>query len=90
MSNKELIDEVLTLIVAGHETTAAALTWTWYLVSEHPEAAAMNTGAAQDLGLATQAVGTRDDFGTPLTLSVSISVESRPHRCRHCGVASPS
>src|SRR6202042_2539603 len=39
MSDKELIDEVLTLIVAGHETTAAALTWTWYLVSRHPEAA---------------------------------------------------
>ena len=40
MSDKELIDEVLTLIVAGHETTAAALTWTWYLVSQHPEAQA--------------------------------------------------
>jgi cytochrome P450 len=39
MSDKELIDEVLTLIVAGHETTAAALTWTWYLISQHPEAA---------------------------------------------------
>jgi cytochrome P450 len=38
MSDKELIDEVLTLIVAGHETTAAALTWTWYLVSQHPDA----------------------------------------------------
>jgi cytochrome P450 len=37
MSDKEMIDEVLTLIVAGHETTAAALTWTWYLVSQHPE-----------------------------------------------------
>src|ERR1700676_1154894 len=37
MSDKELIDEVLTLIVAGHETTAAALTWTWYLVSIHPD-----------------------------------------------------
>ena len=40
MSNKEMIDEVMTLIVAGHETTAAALTWTWYLISQHPEAAA--------------------------------------------------
>jgi cytochrome P450 len=40
MSNKELIDEVLTLIVAGHETTAAALTWAWYLISQHPETAA--------------------------------------------------
>jgi cytochrome P450 len=38
MSDKELIDEVLTLIVAGHETTAAALTWTWYLVTQHREA----------------------------------------------------
>ena len=39
MSDKELVDEVLTLIVAGHETTAAALTWTWYLLSCHPQAA---------------------------------------------------
>src|ERR1017187_594890 len=38
MSDKELIDEVLTLIVAGHETTAAALTWAWYLLSIHPDA----------------------------------------------------
>ena len=29
----------MTLIVAGHETTAAALTWTWYLVSQHPAVA---------------------------------------------------
>jgi cytochrome P450 len=40
MSDKEMIDEVLTLIVAGHETTAAALTWTWYLISQNPAAAA--------------------------------------------------
>jgi len=38
MDDRELIDEVLTLIVAGHETTAAALTWTWYLLSENPAA----------------------------------------------------
>ncbi|HLZ97345.1 MAG TPA: cytochrome P450 [Steroidobacteraceae bacterium] len=40
MTNKELIDEVMTLIVAGHETTAAALTWTWYLISQHRDTAA--------------------------------------------------
>jgi cytochrome P450 len=40
MSDREMIDEVLTLIVAGHETTASALTWTWYLLSKHPEVAA--------------------------------------------------
>ncbi len=39
MSDKEMIDEVLTLIVAGHETTASALTWVWYLVSGHPDVA---------------------------------------------------
>jgi enediyne biosynthesis protein E7 len=40
MSDKEIIDEVLTLIVAGHETTAAALTWTWYLIGQNPDTAA--------------------------------------------------
>ena len=37
MSEKELIDEIMTLIVAGHETTASALSWAWYLLSQHPE-----------------------------------------------------
>ncbi|MBS0613441.1 MAG: cytochrome P450 [Proteobacteria bacterium] len=40
MEERELIDEVLTLVVAGHETTAAALTWTWYLLSQHRDAQA--------------------------------------------------
>jgi cytochrome P450 len=39
MSERELIDEILTLVVAGHETTASALNWTWYLLSQHPEVA---------------------------------------------------
>jgi cytochrome P450 len=33
-------NEVVMLILAGHETTANALTWTWYLLAEHPAAAA--------------------------------------------------
>jgi cytochrome P450 len=40
MSERQLIDEVLTLVVAGHETTASGLNWTWYLLSRHPEAEA--------------------------------------------------
>ncbi|MHB1872697.1 MAG: cytochrome P450 [Steroidobacteraceae bacterium] len=36
MSERELIDEVLTLVVAGHETTASGLNWTWYLLAQHP------------------------------------------------------
>ena len=35
MAERQLIDEVLTLVVAGHETTASALNWTWYLLSQH-------------------------------------------------------
>ena len=37
MAERQLIDEVLTLVVAGHETTASGLNWTWYLLSQHPE-----------------------------------------------------
>jgi enediyne biosynthesis protein E7 len=40
MGERELIDEIMTLIVAGHETTASGLNWTWYLLSQHPEAEA--------------------------------------------------
>jgi cytochrome P450 len=38
VSAPEVRDEVVTLIVAGHETVAATLTWTWVLLAEHPEA----------------------------------------------------
>ena len=38
MPDKQLLDEIMTLIVAGHETTASALNWLWYLLSQHPEA----------------------------------------------------
>jgi cytochrome P450 len=37
MSDEQVRDEVMTLFVAGHETTANALTWTWYLLAKHPE-----------------------------------------------------
>ncbi|MGO0059288.1 cytochrome P450 [Brevibacillus fluminis] len=37
MSDKQVRDEVMTIFVAGHETTANTLSWTWYLLSQHPE-----------------------------------------------------
>ena len=37
MSDLQLRDEALTIFLAGHETTANALTWTWYLLSQHPD-----------------------------------------------------
>jgi cytochrome P450 len=38
MSDEQVRDEVLTLFLAGHETTANALLWTWYLLSQNTEA----------------------------------------------------
>jgi len=40
MSDEHVRDEALTLFLAGHETTADALTWAWYLLSQNPEAEA--------------------------------------------------
>lgn len=40
MSDEQLRDEVMTLLLAGHETTANALSWTWLLLSQNPEAEA--------------------------------------------------
>ncbi|GAB3663738.1 cytochrome P450 [Ramlibacter alkalitolerans] len=37
MAERALVDEALTLIIAGHETTASTLNWTWYLLSQHPQ-----------------------------------------------------
>jgi cytochrome P450 len=63
MSNKELIDEVMTLIVAGHETTAAALTWTWSLIGQHRDTAAQLEAEADAVAL-----------GTPLGLDAAESL----------------
>jgi cytochrome P450 len=40
MSDRQLRDEVVTILVAGYETTATTLAWTWHLLGEHPEAEA--------------------------------------------------
>ena len=38
MTNEQLRDEAMTLFLAGHETTANALTWAWHLLAQNPEA----------------------------------------------------
>src|SRR5215204_5625944 len=38
MSDKQLRDELMTIFLAGHETTAVALTWAFYLLAQNPEA----------------------------------------------------
>ena len=36
MTDEQIRDEVLTIFLAGYETVANALTWTWYLLSQNP------------------------------------------------------
>lgn len=40
MTDEQVRDEIMTMFLAGHETTATALTWTMYLLAAHPEAEA--------------------------------------------------
>jgi cytochrome P450 len=48
VTDEQIRDEVMTLFMAGHETTANLLTWTLYLLAKHPEADARLGSAARD------------------------------------------
>lgn len=50
MSDMQLRDEALTIFLAGHETTANALTWTWYLLSQNPEVEARMHAEVDSIG----------------------------------------
>jgi cytochrome P450 len=49
MSDEQLRDELMTLFLAGHETTANALSFTWYLLAQHPEIEARLLGELRDV-----------------------------------------
>ncbi len=58
MSDAEVVDEVMTLVVAGHETTASTLNWTWWLLATNPGVqgrVAEEQRVADDLGHASYA-----------------------------------
>jgi cytochrome P450 len=61
MSDEQVRDEAVTLFAAGHETTANAMTWTWYFLAQNPEVED-KLGAELDQVLAGQAP-TVDDLG---------------------------
>jgi cytochrome P450 len=50
MSDTEVVDEVMTLVVAGHETTASTLNWTWWLLATHPAVAMRIAEEQRDVG----------------------------------------
>ena len=47
MDDRQLRDEVMTMLLAGHETTSLALSWTYYLLSRHP---GVERGIADEVG----------------------------------------
>jgi cytochrome P450 len=50
MPDAQLTREILTLIVAGHETTTSVLNWTWYLLARHPAMEARLSAELESLG----------------------------------------
>ena len=76
MSDDQLKDEVLTLLVAGHDTVAASLAWTWILLSKHPqirsqlydEVKSVLDGRAPELGDSERLPYTRMIFDEALRL----------------------
>lgn len=49
LTSRQLLDQVVTLLLAGHETTAKALTWTFYLLDQHREAEARLQAEVDDV-----------------------------------------
>jgi cytochrome P450 len=68
MSDLQLRDEAMTLLLAGHETTANLLTWAFYLISQHPEAEARLH--AEIDGLDTTSLAAADVARLPYTRAV--------------------
>jgi cytochrome P450 len=64
-----LRDELVTILLAGHETTASTLSWTWYLLSRHPEAAQAIRAEAREV-LGDRAPGHEDLARLPYTTTV--------------------
>jgi cytochrome P450 len=69
MTDHQLRDEVMTIFLAGHETTSLALTWIWYLLSQHPDAA-RRLEAEVDTALQGRTPGFEDLARLPYTRMV--------------------
>jgi cytochrome P450 len=69
MTDRQLRDEAMTLYLAGHETTALTLAWTWYLLSQHPH---VEEKLASEWGrvLGGRAPGADDLAALPYTAAV--------------------
>ncbi|HEY5945858.1 MAG TPA: cytochrome P450 [Kofleriaceae bacterium] len=68
LSDQQVRDEVMTLLLAGHETTANALTWTWYELGRNPDVLAKLAAEVDELG--DRAVTVDDLAKLPFNLAV--------------------
>jgi cytochrome P450 len=68
LTDQQVRDEVMTLLLAGHETTANALTWAWYELARNPDALARLTAELAPFG--KRALTTDDLPALPWTLAV--------------------
>jgi len=69
MTEDQIVDEALILLVAGHETSANALSWMWYLLAQHPQAIAyMRADMAQVLGSRPAAFADLPNLGYSLQI----------------------
>jgi cytochrome P450 len=69
MTDQQVRDEAMTLFMAGHETTANALAWAWYLLAQHPHVG-RQVRAEVDRVLAGRTPTLADLPGLPYTLQV--------------------
>ncbi len=69
LSDQQIRDEVITILIAGHETVASALTWSWYLLASHPEQWQRLRSEIIDV-LGSQLPGTADLSNLPYTNQV--------------------
>jgi len=73
MSDRDVVDNVLTFITAGHETTALALTWTFYLLSLHPE---IEERVVQEIEAVTQGSALREEHVEALSYTRQVILEA--------------
>jgi cytochrome P450 len=67
MPDGQLVNEIATLIVAGHETTASTLSWVWYLLSQHPEA---DSRLSAELSMRSEAIAAESSTDIPYLRAV--------------------
>ena len=85
MTNEQVRDEIITMFAVGHETVTVALTWTWYLLSTHPEVQArFHAELDQSVGRSSSGSGglrspeVHPEGHQGIDAAVSANLEDRP------------